>query len=148
MPKYGLLLVNLGTPDSHKVSDVRRYLRQFLSDPRVLDIPSWLRFILLNIVILPTRPRASAKAYSKIWQEQGSPLMIHTQALAKSVTQYVDCHVEVAMRYANPSIKRAILNMQQQKVEQIFCLSQTKNDVDDISIFLSVLLNFTYNLQT
>jgi protoporphyrin/coproporphyrin ferrochelatase len=69
----GLLLVNLGTPDAPRPREVRRYLREFLSDPRVLDLPAALRFLLLELVILPRRPRASA--YRKIWRPEGSPLL-------------------------------------------------------------------------
>ena len=75
--KVGLLLVTLGTPDSPSPSDVRPYLREFLSDPRVLDIPAWKRWLVLNLFILPFRPKESGHAYSQIWTEQGSPLLLH-----------------------------------------------------------------------
>ncbi|HBL29189.1 MAG TPA: ferrochelatase, partial [Acidobacteria bacterium] len=81
----GLLLVNLGTPDAPHPREVRRYLREFLSDPRVLDLPAFLRFLLLELVILPRRPRASAAAYRKIWGPEGSPLLVHGRALAGKV---------------------------------------------------------------
>ncbi len=106
----GVLLLQLGTPDSTEVSDVRRYLRQFLSDRRVLDMPAPARFLLLNLVILPFRPRRSAEAYEKIWTEEGSPLITHTSTLATKVAELLgDGYVvEYGMRYRNPSIESAV----------------------------------------
>lgn len=106
----GVLLVQLGTPQSTSTRDVRRYLREFLSDPRVLDIPSIGRWLLLNAVILPFRPRRSAEAYEKIWTADGSPLTIHTQALADGVQQALGdgYHVAVGMRYQKPPLTDAI----------------------------------------
>jgi len=106
----GVLLVNLGTPDSTRTSDVRRYLREFLSDPHVLSMPAPLRRMLLEIVILPTRPRRSAKAYRKIWRKEGSPLLVNSRALRDALEKelgptYV---VELAMRYGRPSIRGAL----------------------------------------
>ena len=87
MPKTGLLLCNLGTPDSTKVSDVRRYLRQFLSDDRVLDMNRLGRWLLLNLIILPFRPAKSAHAYEKIWTPRGSPLLFQGQGLIAAVAR-------------------------------------------------------------
>src|SRR4029078_9330724 len=82
----GVLLVNLGTPDAPTPAAVRRYLREFLGDPRVIDIPAPVRAMLLNLVILPTRRARSARAYRSIWDaERGSPLMFHSQDLAAAV---------------------------------------------------------------
>ncbi|MBL8022400.1 MAG: ferrochelatase [Leptospirales bacterium] len=101
--------MNLGTPDSPRVSHVRRYLRQFLSDPRVIDLPAPLRFLLLNLVILPFRPKKSAEAYGKIWTAAGSPLLIHTRELANEVARRIpNITVHYAMRYGNPSIASAL----------------------------------------
>src|SRR6187549_2985939 len=80
--RIGLLLINLGTPDAPTPAAVRRYLREFLSDPRVLDIPPLRRFLLLELLILPRRPKVAAAAYEKIWLEGGSPLLVHGRALA------------------------------------------------------------------
>lgn len=103
--KPGLLLVNLGTPDAPRTPEVRRYLRQFLSDPRVIDIPALSRWLLLNLIILPTRPAKSAEAYRKIWTEEGSPLLVYSQALTREVrARLPGFEVELAMRYGNPSI--------------------------------------------
>ena len=80
--KIGYLLINLGTPDSPEVKDVRRYLGEFLMDPHVLDVPWALRALIVNAFILPFRPKDSAEAYSKIWTPEGSPLLVKSQALA------------------------------------------------------------------
>lgn len=103
----GVLLVNLGTPDAPETAPVRRYLRQFLGDRRVLTLPAPLRWLLLNLVILPTRPAKSAAAYRKVWLPEGSPLLIHSQALAEAVSKQLGegFRVELAMRYGNPSIE-------------------------------------------
>jgi ferrochelatase len=109
----GVLLLNLGTPDSPSVPDVRRYLREFLQDPRVIDINPIGRWLLLNLFILPFRPAKSAKAYQSIWGERGSPLLFHSQDLAAGVARtlgpgYV---VELAMRYGQPSIASALTKL-------------------------------------
>jgi protoporphyrin/coproporphyrin ferrochelatase len=109
----GVLLLQLGTPDSTAVSDVRRYLREFLSDPRVLDIPAPVRALLLNAVILPFRPRRSAEQYRKIWTEDGSPLLIYTEELAERLRERLGdgYTVAVGMRYKNPSIDTALTQL-------------------------------------
>jgi ferrochelatase len=108
--RAGLLLLNLGTPDAPTVPAVRRYLREFLSDPRVLDLPAWKRFLLLELVILPRRPRASAEAYSKIWTAEGSPLLVHGRALRERLRERLGegVVVELGMRYGRPSIAEAV----------------------------------------
>lgn len=112
-PPIGVLLLQLGTPDSTEVGDVRRYLREFLSDPRVLDMPAPARWLLLNAVILPFRPRRSAEAYEKIWTEQGSPLTIHTEALTRGVEEALGppFRVVYGMRYRRPSIESAVSSL-------------------------------------
>ncbi len=107
--KTGVLLINLGTPDSPETGDVRRYLREFLSDPRVLDMPAVARWLLLNLIILPTRPRKSAAAYRKIWMPEGSPLLIYSEELTAGVTEELGANytVELGMRYGKPSIASA-----------------------------------------
>jgi ferrochelatase len=107
----GLLLINLGTPDAPTTPAVRRYLREFLSDPRVVDIGAVGRSLLLNLVILPTRPAKSAHAYQQVWDaERGSPLLAHSKDLARGVAQALGegWRVELAMRYGNPSIASAL----------------------------------------
>ncbi len=119
--KTGVLLLNLGTPDEPKAPAVRRYLRQFLSDPRVLDIPAAARWLLLNAVILPFRPKRSAEAYAAIWEERGSPLMFHTQDLAEALARELGhgFQVRFAMRYQNPSLASALAAFRDEGVERI-----------------------------
>ncbi len=110
-PPKGLLLINLGTPDEPTAPAVRRYLREFLSDPRVLDINPVGRALLLELVILPFRPAKSAAAYRKIWDDKrGSPLLFHSQDLAARVASRLGAswRVELAMRYQSPSIASAV----------------------------------------
>ena len=105
----GLLLVNLGTPDAPDTGAVRRYLREFLSDPRVIDIHPLARAALLNFIILPFRSPKSAAAYRKIWTERGSPLLYHSQDLVNGVRAALPgWKVELGMRYGNPSIAAAL----------------------------------------
>lgn len=119
--RSGALLLNLGTPDSPSVADVRRYLRQFLSDPRVLDMPATLRWLFLHGVILPFRPKRTAAAYSKIWTPQGSPLLVHTRALGAAVAAQLGERWEVAvgMRYGSPSIRSAVERLAAAKVARL-----------------------------
>lgn len=105
-----ILLVNLGSPDSPDVADVRRYLDQFLMDGRVLDLPWPVRRLLVSI-ILRTRPKRSAEAYASIWTDQGSPLKVHARALAEALDARVEAPVRWAMRYASPSIEDVLLEM-------------------------------------
>jgi protoporphyrin/coproporphyrin ferrochelatase len=108
--KNGLLLINLGTPDKADVTSVRRYLREFLSDPRVIDLPAPLRYLLLYAFILPFRPKSSTKAYQLIWTDDGSPLLANSQRLVESLEERLGNTFKVAlcMRYGNPSIKAAL----------------------------------------
>lgn len=105
-PRTGVLLVNTGSPASPGVADVRAYLRQFLSDPRVVDLPALGRWLLLNFIILPFRPRRSAHAYRQVWTARGAPLLVHGQDLAHGVQAALGpaADVVLAMRYGNPSI--------------------------------------------
>src|SRR5210317_2041712 len=100
----GILLVNLGSPDSPKPKDVKRYLGEILMDGRVIDLPKWLRTILVKGIILNTRPKTSAKAYNKIWWKEGSPLIVLSERLTEKVQKKVGVPVTLAMRYGNPSI--------------------------------------------
>lgn len=120
----GVLLLQLGTPDSTAVPDVRKYLREFLSDPRVLDVPAPVRFLLLNAVILPFRPRRSAEAYEKIWTEQGSPLLVHTRKLAGEVQALLGdgYRVAVGMRYQSPPISAAVEELEAAGCDRIVVL--------------------------
>lgn len=109
----GILLINLGTPDAPNPPAVRRYLREFLFDPEVIDIPTIPRWILVNLIIAPFRAFKSARAYQKVWTPEGSPLLIHTENLAKNVQQDFPEHsVVVAMRYGQPSIHEGLKLLQ------------------------------------
>ena len=106
----GILLVNLGTPEEPTSAAVRRFLKQFLSDPRVIEYPRWLWWLILNGVILRIRPSRSAAAYQKIWTDDGSPLMIYSKAIADGIQAQLHetANVELAMSYGEPSIDAAI----------------------------------------
>jgi protoporphyrin/coproporphyrin ferrochelatase len=113
MKKAGVLLINLGTPDSPAVGDVRPYLSQFLNDPRVIDIPWLSRKMLVNAIIVPFRAPKSAKVYKKLWTDKGSPLLFHSER-AKELLQLelgAEYDVHLAMRYKNPSIPDVLEKM-------------------------------------
>ncbi len=119
--RSGFLLVNLGTPDSTSTPDVRRYLREFLSDPRVIDINAVKRWLLLNLIILPSRPRQTAHAYRKIWTARGSPLLFHGQDLVGKIRKALgeEIQVELAMRYQNPAIAASLEAFRENGVDEI-----------------------------
>lgn len=111
--KIGILIAQLGTPDSPTPSALRRYLRQFLSDKRVVEVNRFLWWILLNCIILVTRPRRSAKLYKRVWNDDGSPLLSITKRQAEGVkkrlvAKHADIEVEFGMRYGNPSLEGAL----------------------------------------
>mgnify|MGYP003343438072 FL=1 len=110
MSKRAILLVNLGSPDSTSVPDVRRYLREFLGDERVIDLPAPLRWLLLEGIILRTRPKRSAHAYEEIWTKDGSPLILTSRRVRDKLAEKLgkDTPVYLAMRYGNPSIASVI----------------------------------------
>ncbi len=121
--KRGILLVNLGSPDSTSVPDVRRYLREFLMDARVIDAPFLIRKMIVELFVLPFRPKNSAHAYQQIWWNEGSPLIVLSRKVQKMLQKTSAEPVELAMRYGNPSIEQAIQNLVEQKgVEEIFLL--------------------------
>lgn len=118
----GILLVNLGSPASTEVGDVRRYLREFLSDPLVIDLPWLLRTFLLEAIILPRRPVASAAAYRSIWTEEGSPLIVTSLALGRLVATQTGMPVAVGMRYGEPSIARALDELDAAGVDDVLLI--------------------------
>lgn len=147
-----LLLVNLGTPDSPSVPDVRRYLREFLMDPYVLDINALGRWALVHGIILPFRPKKSAEAYSSIWTERGSPLRFHTEDLATGVrakvkTEGLDLEVAWGMRYGNPSSTEALEDLYRRGHREIlvlplypqYALSSTETGIQQLKSFSSTL---------
>ncbi len=118
----GILLVNLGSPDSTSIADVRKYLREFLMDGRVLDAPWPVRFCVVHFTILPSRPKESAHAYQKIWTPAGSPLVVTSRYVQKKLQARLDVPVELAMRYQNPSIESAIAKLRDAKVDDLFLI--------------------------
>lgn len=122
--KTGVLLINLGTPDSPSVGDVRSYLSQFLNDPRVIDIPWLLRKILVNLIIVPFRAPKSAKIYKKLWTANGSPLLYYSQRVKELLQEDLGIEYEVflAMRYKNPSITAVMEEMRKKNFSRIVVL--------------------------
>lgn len=133
--KTGILLINLGTPDAPTAAAVKTYLGEFLSDPRVVEIPRALWWLILNGIILNTRPKKSAEKYALIWMPEGSPLLVHTQRQAKLLQGYLgealkapsspqaeaesSISVEFAMRYGNPSVEAGLNKLKQQHCDRI-----------------------------
>ena len=123
--KTGVLLANLGTPDSPEPRDVRKFLAEFLWDPRVVEAPRWLWWLALHGVILRFRPSRSAHAYRQIWTEAGSPLLVHSHALARKVADAVapeGVHVTLGMTYGSPSIANALEELRAAKVRRLLVL--------------------------
>ncbi|WP_067146812.1 ferrochelatase [Pseudotamlana agarivorans] len=117
--KKGVLLVNLGSPDSPEPKDVKRYLGEFLMDERVIDIPLVARTALVKGIILKTRPKASAAAYKKIWWDEGSPLIVISERLQKGIQKQVDVPVALAMRYGSMTIKKGLQELVDQGVDEV-----------------------------
>ena len=125
--KFGVILANLGTPDEPTSSAISRYLWEFLTDPRVVDLPRWKWFPLLKAIILPLRSKRIAKNYQAIWTTQGSPLFAITKQQQQALQTYlsaqgIDVQVEIAMTYGNPSMQRAVKNLLKSQVEKIIVL--------------------------
>jgi len=123
-----ILLVNLGTPEAPTAAAVRRYLKEFLSDPRVVEIPKPLWWLILNAIILNLRPAKSAAKYAQIWDKDGSPLKLHTERQAKLLRGYLGSQghpalvVDYAMRYGSPAIDSVLSRLKQQRCERILIL--------------------------
>lgn len=125
--KYGVLLVNLGTPDNPTPGALKRYLKQFLSDPRVIDLPRWKWWPILNGIILPFRSKRSAEAYKTVWTEEGSPLLLYTKKQAQGLRDKLamlgmPVAVELGMTYGQPSAESGIKKLMAQGVERIVVL--------------------------
>ena len=125
-PRIGVLLINLGTPDAPTPEAVRPYLREFLSDPRVIEIPRILWWPILHLFVLSTRPKASAQRYARVWMSEGSPLKVHTERQATLLrghlgarAQQLPLVVDYAMRYGNPSIPDRLRAMTAQHCNRI-----------------------------
>lgn len=138
MAKKGILLVNLGSPKSTKVSDVRTYLDEFLMDEKVIDYRWFFRALLVQGIILNTRPPKSAAAYKTVWTEEGSPLIVFTEKIRQKLSALVDIPVEMGMRYAEPSIESGIRKLTEQGVDNIilfplypqYAMSTTETVID------------------
>ncbi len=120
-PKIGVLLINVGTPASPKVSDVRKFLSEFLNDPLVIDLPWLMRKLLVNCIIVPFRAPKSAKIYEQVWTENGSPLLFHSKNFGEKLQKQLgaDYQVEIAMRYQKPSIKEGLQKLRKHDPEKI-----------------------------
>lgn len=121
-PRQAVLLVNLGSPDSTSVRDVRRYLKEFLLDPRVIDGPWLTRQLVVRCLILPRRPKNTAHAYEQIWTSEGSPLVVISRKVQALLQQRIEFPVELAMRYGNPSIPDVMKNLLMKGVDEILLL--------------------------
>jgi protoporphyrin/coproporphyrin ferrochelatase len=123
--KTGILLINLGTPDAPTAQAVRPYLKEFLGDPRVVEIPRAIWWLILNGIILNTRPKKSAAKYAKIWMPEGSPLRVHTEKQTSLLQGYLSQRtkapfvVDYAMRYGNPSIASVLRKLKEQNCQRI-----------------------------
>ena len=118
----GVLLVNLGSPDSTNPKDVKKYLDEFLMDPRVIDVPKWARILLVRGIILNTRPKKSAEAYQKIWWEEGSPLIVISERLQKKIQDKVTIPVALAMRYGSMTLKKGLQELVYQGVDEVLVI--------------------------
>lgn len=125
-PEIGVLLVNLGTPASPTRRDIRRFLREFLSDTKVMTMAPALRWTLVNLIILPFRPKKLVPAYEQIWLEEGSPLLVYSRALQKAMSQRLGdgFFVDLAMRYQTPDIRSALERMKDRGVRKLILLPQ------------------------
>jgi len=120
--KPGVLLVNLGTPDAPTTPAVKRYLKQFLSDKRVVDTPRWLWWPILNGAILPIRSPRVAKLYASVWMDEGSPLMVFSKRQRDALAARLEMPVELGMSYGNPSLKSALDSLMAQGVTRLIVL--------------------------
>ena len=124
MPEKGVLLVNLGTPEVPTRTSVGQFLTVFLSDPRVVDLPRWFWIPLLRLVIIPLRKGRITAAYKKIWLEDGSPLLVYSEALCKGLQGLLDSHatVSLAMRYGTPDMRSRMASLRDEGVKKLIVL--------------------------
>ena len=122
--KIGILLVNLGTPDAPNTKSLKKYLKQFLSDPRVIELPRFFWFFILNFIVLPFRSPKSAQKYRTIWIKAGSPLLVQSQRLVSKLQKRLDPSMicALAMSYGNPSIKKALEKLREQNCKKLLIL--------------------------
>ena len=122
--KIGVLICNLGTPESYKTKDVRKFLRQFLSDGRVVEIPKIIWWFILNGIILTLRPSKSAKLYKSVWTKEGSPLLVFSKKLIEKLKHVTseDFEIELAMRYGTPNMEEALLSLKNKNCRKLIVL--------------------------
>ena len=122
--KIGILLVNLGTPDAPNTKSLKKYLKQFLSDPRVIELPRFFWFFILNFIVLPFRSPKSAQKYRTIWIKEGSPLLVQSQRLVSKLQKRLNSSMicALAMSYGNPSIKEALEKLKEQNCKKLLVL--------------------------
>lgn len=122
--KTGILLINLGTPDSPSVGDVRRYLREFLMDQYIIDIPRYKRWMLVNLIITPFRAPKSARLYADLWEDEGSPLLFHSIYIREKLQNSLgnEFVVELGMRYGKPDLDKALNELIDRKVSKIIII--------------------------
>ncbi len=118
----GVLLVNLGSPDSTNPKDVKKYLDEFLMDPRVIDVPRWARILLVRGIILNTRPKKSAAAYQKIWWEEGSPLIVLSERLQEKIQSKTTVPISLAMRYGSMTLKKGMQELVDKGVDDVLVI--------------------------
>ena len=118
----GVLIINLGTPDNLELPSVKKYLKEFLSDSYVVDIPTIIRKILVNFIIVPFRSRKTQEAYKSIWTKNGSPLIINTNLIKEKLDQKIEYPVEMAMRYQNPSIEKGLISLEEKGCKEIIVI--------------------------
>ena len=124
--KIGVIICNLGSPDSYSTKDVRKYLREFLSDTRVIEVPKIIWWLVLNLFILPFRPRKSAALYKSVWLQEGSPLLVYSKRFLNKIKNLNansgTIEFELAMRYGNPSLEKALLSLKEKNCRKILLL--------------------------
>jgi len=143
----GVLLINLGTPDSPSVKNVRKYLFEFLNDPRVIDIPAIARFFLVNFIIVPFRAPKSAKIYKDLWTKDGSPILIYGRSIRDKLQLVLedDFEVHLAMRYQNPGMDEVLVKMEKNNYRKIIIIPLFRKFVRDcFCLSVLVLLSILY----
>ena len=149
MPEKGVLLVNLGTPDVPNKTDVGQFLTEFLSDPRVVDMPRWFWIPLLRLIIIPLRKGRVTAAYKKVWMDGGSPLLVYSEALCEGLQSLLidSAKVRLAMRYGEPDIRSRLVSLRDEGVRKLIVLplypqysvTTTESVFDEVNAVLAEL---------
>ncbi len=150
-----IMLINLGSPSSLDVSDIRKYLKQMLSDDEIIDLPKPLQQFIIRAFVLPFRPKKSRSAYEKIWTSEGSPLLINTQKISRELKKKTSWNVEVAMRYQEPSIRKTIQKISKDDCKELIVIplyphnamatvGSTKKEVERIAMEVNEHLRINF----